>query len=506
MKRTPFLYTFLFSVFPSLSLLAHNVREVSLQKGFRAFLISALGIMLSYFFVLLILRNKNKTALVTTLGSIIFFLYGHFYNALRGIPLLNATLARHRFLAPLSLIIFVVGVYFILQKDNIDNEVTFSLNLIGIMLVIIPLFQIGQPQINQLLLHREKGEQQIEASLESPDDLPDIYYIILDGYPRVDILKSTFDFDNSEFISWLEKEGFYVVVCSQSNYSYTAPSMAATFNLKYLGSKERPNSIAYSENQVNTMLQNSLVQKTVTQLGYKTVIFETEYDWLKWSDPDIVYSLDTDASIKHLFFSKINGFEILLLKTTFASVIIDRIDLEAKLDESIRQSHQREIVYTLEKLLTIPKTVESPKFVYAHIVSPHPPFIFGADGRLLVNEPKTPFIGYRDQVSFLNSYIQEFVSTVFVEAEKPPIILIQGDHGAALDYKSLNINPEEKIAILNAYHLPDLDENKLYSEISPVNTFRLIFSHYFSLDYDLLDDLSVYGGESPYLRLPCPQE
>ena len=223
MKKTPFLYTFLFGIFPSLSLLAHNAREIPLSKGFRAFLFSALVITLSYFLILLILRNKNKTALITTLGSIIFFLYGHLYSALREIPLLNTTLARHRFLALFSLIIFVGGVYFILRKDNIDGEITFSLNLIGIMLVIIPLFQISQLQTNQFLLRREKSKKEVKTLLENPDELPDIYYIILDGYPRADILKSTFELDNSEFISWLEREGFYVAACSQSNYSYTAP-------------------------------------------------------------------------------------------------------------------------------------------------------------------------------------------------------------------------------------------------------------------------------------------
>ncbi len=506
MKKTPFLYTFLFGIFPSLFLLAHNAREIPLHNGLRAFVISAGGITLIYFLALSILRNKNKSALVTTFGSIIFFLYGHLYSALREIPLLNMTLARHRFLAPLSLFIFIIGVYFILRKDSIDDETTFSLNLVGLILLIIPLFQVSQLSINQFLLQREKDEKQVAASLENTEKLPDIYYIILDGYPRADILKSTFELDNSKFISWLEEEGFYVAACSQSNYSYTAPSMAATFNLNYLGSEESPNRIIYSEDQVNAMLQNSLVQETVTQLGYKTVIFDTEYDWLKWNNPDIIYSLNTDTSVKHLFFSKINGFEILLLETTFASVVIDHINLETQLDESIRQSHQREIVYTLEKLLEIPQTVDGPKFVYAHIVSPHPPFIFGADGRLLVNEPATPLIGYRDQTIYLNSYIQEFVSKALAESDEPPIIIIQGDHGAAMDYKAWDINPDEKIAILNAYYLPNMSADYFYPEISPINTFRLIFNHYFSLDYDLLSDLSILGGESPYLRIPCIQE
>jgi hypothetical protein len=258
--------------------------------------------------------------------------------------------------------------------------------------------------------------------------------------------------------------------------------------------------------ELNTLLQNSIVQETVSQFGYKIVTFETEYDWLKWNTPDILYSLNTDTSLKYILSSKINGFEILLLKTTLSSVLLDRINLEEQLDESIRQSHQREIIYSLEKLLEIPQSVEGPKFVYAHIVSPHPPFIFGADGNLLVNEPPSPIIGYRDQIIYLNTIMQEFISIAFAESETPPIIIIQGDHGAAIDYKVLEIASTEKLAILNAYYFPGVTSGNLYDQISPVNTFRFLFKHYFSMEYELLDDLSIYGQESPYIKIPCPQD
>jgi hypothetical protein len=255
------------------------------------------------------------------------------------------------------------------------------------------------------------------------------------------------------------------------------------------------------------MLQQSLVQETVTELGYTTVTFETEYDWLKWHNPDVLFALETDISLKSIFFSQINPFEILLLDTSFASVILDRVDLDVQLKESIRQTHQAEIVYTLETLLQIPKAIKSPKFVYAHIVSPHPPFIFGAGGELLVNEPANSLNAYRDQIIYLNSQIQEFISIAFQESSVTPIIIIQGDHGAAIDYEKFDVDSREKLAILNAYYLPNFKNNSdLYPEISPVNSFRLIFNHYFLTDYEILDDRSIYGGESPYQQLPCAED
>lgn len=505
-NKAPFIHPILIGIFPVLSLLAHNAREIPLLSGFRALVIVVLGIAIVYLSLLFLLKDKIKASLITSLSSSIFFFYGHLYSELRTLPFLSAILGRHRILAVISLLILSVGIILIIKKQKFNSETILSLNLIGLVLVFIPVFQISQLQFNRFLLQKNREEERTELENLNKFQLPDIYYIIFDGYPRDDILATTFNYDNSNFLQWLKEQGFYVALCSQSNYSYTAPSIASTLNLAYLGNEETPNKITFSEDELNAMLQNSLVQETVTQLGYTTITFETEYDWLRWDNPDILYSLETDTSLKNIFLSKINGFEILLLDTSLASVILDQIDLNLWLKESIRQTHQEEIVFALEKLLEIPKEEDGPKFIYAHIVSPHPPYIFGAHGELLVNEPLDRLVAYRDQVIFLNTKIQEFISIALVEAETKPIIIIQGDHGASIDYKKWEVDPVEKLAILNAYHFPNMDdEDGLYPDISPVNSFRFLFNQYFSTDYEILEDLSILGGESPFQILPCAE-
>jgi hypothetical protein len=49
--------------------------------------------------------------------------------------------------------------------------------------------------------------------------------------------------------------------------------------------------------------------------------------------------------------------------------------------------------------------------------------------------------------------------------------------------------------ILNAYYLPNGGDQMLYSTITPVNTFRLIFDYYFGGDYGLIEDIS-YNSKS----------
>jgi hypothetical protein len=137
-----------------------------------------------------------------------------------------------------------------------------------------------------------------------------------------------------------------------------------------------------------------------------------------------------------------------------------------------------------------------PTFAYIHVISPHPPFVFGPDG-----EPTHPADfwnekqqypaklyaqGYQNQLTFLNKKMIEAVDTILANSVTPPIIVLQGDHGPWLQTR------EKRMWILNAYYLPG-QADKLYPQISPVNTFRLIFDSYFGGQYGLLEDVSYFS-------------
>jgi hypothetical protein len=72
------------------------------------------------------------------------------------------------------------------------------------------------------------------STLSSPPDKPDIYYIVLDGYVRSDILQEMFGFDNSEFIKDLREKGFIVPASNHSNYPVTPLSVSSTLNMDYI--------------------------------------------------------------------------------------------------------------------------------------------------------------------------------------------------------------------------------------------------------------------------------
>jgi len=94
------------------------------------------------------------------------------------------------------------------------------------------------------------------------------------------------------------------------------------------------------------------------------------------------------------------------------------------------------------------------------------------------------------------------LEAILSESARPTIIVRQGDHGpgAMLDWADVdNTYLKERMPILNAYYLPNNGDIHLYDSITPVNTFRVIFNHYFGTDYELLDDKSYFPTLSrPY--------
>jgi hypothetical protein len=145
-------------------------------------------------------------------------------------------------------------------------------------------------------------------------------------------------------------------------------------------------------------------------------------------------------------------------------------------------------------------SVASPKFVFAHLVIPHWPYVFlpnggyvpgGGDinGFLIGKTPSEGLVGYPRSMAFINRAMIQVVDQIIARSKAPPVIIIQGDHGAfRFD------DPSQRVTILNAYYLPGA-KAVLYPTITPVNTFRIVLNSYFGQDYPLLPDVSRF---SPY--------
>src|SRR5690606_713723 len=66
------------------------------------------------------------------------------------------------------------------------------------------------------------------------DRRPDIYLLVLDGYPRTDVLFELFGYDNQPFLDELRSAGFDVGLNATSSYSITHFSLASVLNMNYV--------------------------------------------------------------------------------------------------------------------------------------------------------------------------------------------------------------------------------------------------------------------------------
>jgi hypothetical protein len=170
----------------------------------------------------------------------------------------------------------------------------------------------------------------------------------------------------------------------------------------------------------------------------------------------------------------------------------------------------------LERLAEMP----GPKFVFTHLLIPHPPFVFDAtgapvdqrypftllDGDAFPGTPEEYLQGYRDQVTYVNGLMRELIEAILGNALRPPVIILHGDHGpgSRLDWQSAErTDLRERSSILSAYYLPGAPTQAVYDTITPVNSFRLVLDWYFDTELGLLPDRSYYSTwERPYAFIP----
>lgn len=504
MKRA--IHPLLLAIYPVLAMLAFNITEVKPVDALRALLVSLASGLLLFIVLKLAIRNSEKAALVFSISWVLFFSYGHVYHFLEQIPLFGMNLGRHRLLIPLWAILLAGGVWWVLTRRGDLSSLTTALNAVAIVLLVFPLTQITSAEIRSQSAWSQVNQVSVDNSsllLASGQTPPDIYYIILDAYARSDVLQESFNYDNSPFMEDLEAMGFYVARCSQSNYAQTELSLSSSLNLNYLESLIKDfSSDSTDRSPLWPLLKKSATRQLLESIGYQTVAFETGYNWIQWEDAD-VYLVPA---------SKVGGlsaFEAMLVESSGGLVLTDAASLLPKFlvpDVNYPKQKQRDrILSALDKLTRLPTWVDSPKFVYAHLIAPHDPYVFDRQGNMVdISEPMddaTFQAGYRDELIYLNQRVIEVVKKIILNSAIPPVIIIQGDHGHGRS------SPDDRMKILNAFYLPGVNAQLLYPSITPVNTFRLVFDQYFGGQFGLLEDKSYFSVyESPYQFKEIPIE
>ncbi|NMB53741.1 MAG: LTA synthase family protein [Leptolinea sp.] len=489
----------LFGTYPIVALLATNIEQIRPQTAIRPFIVSLVFALVLYLLTSLTFRNRSISAVLSSFFFLLFYSYGHVYQLIEGKMFGGLDIGRHRFLGSLWIILFIVGIWLIFRYAKKATTFNNLLNTVSIILLIFPLFKIGEFEVRAARVAAGGSTVKANSLVSSTgkeldvNALPDVYYIILDGYSRDDILKQLYDFDNSTFYTELKQLGFVIPDCAQSNYARTALSISSALHMDYVQDfspliKQGDQSLDMPV--YHDYIKHNPVRSHLAEFGYRMVAFETGYFWNEVTDADVYIVANKNPLEKVKQGKDISEFEVMYLRTT---ALLTTDELKSKFTQNLvknirtpEEKHHDQVIFSLDQLEQV-ANLPGKKFVYAHIMAPHAPFVFSADGRYISNGAVMP--GYLDAITYVNSRVIPILKSIIANSKVPPVIIVQADHGWDEDHR---------MEILNAYYLPG-GADQVYDTITPVNTFRTIFNRYFGDSYPLLNDVSYFSdGVTPY--------
>ncbi|HET9914369.1 MAG TPA: hypothetical protein VFQ13_20915 [Anaerolineales bacterium] len=467
-----------------------NIYEVPFRDFVRPLLLSVLmGLVLYLLFGLLAARRWHAAALMTSAWLFGFYLYGTFWELVYA----KKVITQPEVFAAVWGIFFLLLIAWLGWKTPkaLNPNLPAALNLMAIILLLSPVIGSLVYFVSFQMPFPSQTDHTVQA--HPIQSSPDIYYIILDAYPRADVLSEEYGYDNEPFLQSLKDLGFYVAECSQSNYENTPQSLTSSLNMDYLQNMSDAFKLGEDEQMgLFKLLDDNNVQATVSNFGYRTVAFASGFFLAEWRDADVFSEPP---------YGPITEFEALLMPSTYLR-ILDSMDIVNFDDISAERyrTRTRLVLNSFDELVSMP----GPKFVFIHLIIPHAPFAFDAMGNPVPPDKADPYYGYLEQVKFINKAILPRLKQLVDESPTSPVIILQGDHGPwqPPDHTA-------QLKILNAYYLPQGSE-ALYPSISPVNSFRVVFNEYFGANLPLLEDKSYYSHPFKmyeFLPMPntCPQ-
>ena len=492
-KKSIPIHPFLLAIYPILFLYAQNVGLAPLSEALKPMALAAGFAVLLFAILWAVLRDGARAGLLVSLTALLFFSYGHIVDVLEGFqPTVGgSTIGPDVVLLPGWAVFLGIGVWFVIKTESKMETLTSLLNVVAVVLVLFSLGTIVSYELGRRTMAGLAGEERLApgaVDAGNTAELPDIYYIVLDAYTSAEVLDEVWNYDNTEFIHFLTDRGFYVMPDAHSNYTLTFLSLASSLNMEYLNYLTETMGVDSADPSIpNQKIQDSEVVRFLKAQGYKFVHFQTGWG-------PTARNPNADRDIKC---GNVNEFTEVLVRTTLLRPLADRF---------ISHDRREVVLCTFSTLAEVQHTTEGPRFVFAHILVPHPPFLFGPNGEAINTDPalrtKDWSKYYLGQLQFVNQQVEDLVERLLSEAQTPPMIILQADHGSKLIRREGDPSPEmlkERLGILNAYLLPDGGERFVHDGMTPVNTFRVLFMAYFGADYEPLEDRSYFSRlKRPY--------
>lgn len=515
-KPPKIFHPILFTLFPPLFLFSENVFKLFyIELLVPTLMISVLSICM-WITIKVFVKSRKRSGLILSCLILSIFSYSNLSTFSISLFRLNVN-PFSTVLVAAWFILVVIAIWIVSRLKTSLANWTRVLNIFAICLISLPLIKIISSFPEKISAYKNRNTyikyDEFPKPDTIPDTLPNIYYLVLDeqiGFPTMD----RFGYDSSVLKEALREKGFFLAEKSKSNYPWTILAMPSTLNFKYLDMpSEKGTSIEKDHRPLHSLMDHNRVFQFLKSYGYTNIHCSTTE----------IASLQIETADKVLihypwYYSTI-AIE-LLANTSFYPMLTyfmanegeNRLRLKLRLKDLFRRRH---IEKSFEEIKNITSR-KGPFMIYAHIMIPHKPYIYDENGHYPKKGKKFSGVQvesyhpelqdklrkYFAQMTYLHKVILNIIDHIKENSEEPPIIIVQGDHG--IRHMVLQREKEgrtdipqdifpELFSVLNVYHFPGFDYSQLDDDISPVNTFRVIFNHYFKTDFAILPNRHFFS-------------
>lgn len=448
----------LFCALPFLELYAANVERIaSPRRLIELAFWTAVGAA-AVAAVLKLLRPRTPLWAVMTaagFGTFALFAYGRVRAALpinEDIPLALGALI-------LAWLLLIVAVLVLASRPRAgERELWFALALATVF--------AGPPAL--VAGQNLEWPQKVAAAPQSPaqhgtaKNPANIYFVVLDAYPRDDVLRDQFAYDNSQFIADLESRGFKVARESTSAFPVTEYSVATTFSMDYriVDGPVLPDLGA----MYPILTGDNAVVHRLERDGYQYVHFENGHSYAHMCAPGQAHCIRGNR-----------GLDELQVKVLERTPVLDAVGVwsasgseQPAADGGPDRRHPFGWGGVDDLIARLPAVWETPRpfILYAHTIMPHPPIRFDAECRHLSARPDLESWSADARPAFVAQLIctnRQSVALVDTILARDPgaIVILQSDHGTA--FRGQFTRPiaqwddedkRERLSVLNAIRLP----------------------------------------------------
>lgn len=490
-KRTYIFHPLLFALFPVLFIFSSNL------GGYRAgeLLIPSIMVLAAagalWAGLTFLTRNAGKSAITVTIFALFFSSYGHISFIVRAAtgPHIGLRDRLDVVLIPFCIATSALCIYLAWKTKRLLIGLTSAFNVASMVLVAFSTSKICVYEVRAWHMRRLAVAltQRTEVKIRRPAQPRSIYYVILDAYGRADKLNELYGYDNSPTVDFLRAKGFFVAGKSRTNYSHTSASTASSMNFEYLGDLSGK-FVDSDKRPLGDMTRDSRIARIMREAGYRVVSFNDRSE-IRGADVYMAPPEETE-------------FQRGLLNTTVVTSAARE-----------RAKDRARIQFAFDHLPDAAK-LSGPCFIYAHIMAPHPPFVFDAEGgdpgyqtyfgtgsgNHLIKRggiTRSEYIAqYRAQLTYVNMLLRKAVEEILAASTIAPVIVLQGDHGPCgflCHERPEDTYLGDRMSIFNAYYLPGGGDKLLYDSITPVNSFRVVLNAYFGARCSLAEDKSYFA-------------